>query len=205
MVDLGRIRRVRARHTPADIDVVADHGGKGHMRALVKNRFEHEQIRQVHAAGIGVVQAEDIALAYAVAIFLHHGPKGAGNRAQMPRQSQALRHQPAAGVAEGGGKVHVVLEDAGIGGAHHGQRHLIGDRVHGILEELEQHGVAGGGHGRHSRAGQDRSGARSLAPIPRQRPDMPAPFAHFAPPGDWVRNSATARPPDRQTARSRTP
>ena len=103
LVDLRRIGCVGARHPPACIDMVADDGGKGDVHALMKDRLEDKQVRQVHAALIGIVQAVDIALADAVAIAVDHRAQRAGDRAQVPRQRQPLRHQPPIRRAKGGG------------------------------------------------------------------------------------------------------
>ena len=142
LVDLGGVRRVRARHAAADVGVVADGGGEGDALAVDEDRLEDEDVRQVHAAVEGIVHDEDVARIDVVArsarmIDVERGR----DRAQVPGQGQPLRHQPAVGVGEGGGEIHVVPQHAGIGGAADGQRHLVGDGEHGVLEQLEGDGI----------------------------------------------------------------
>ena len=59
------------------------------------------------------------------------------HRAEMARQGQALRDELAVGIGEARRVVHVVLEHARIGRAEDRQRHLVGDRENGVLEQLE--------------------------------------------------------------------
>jgi hypothetical protein len=66
----------------------------------------------------------------------------------MARQSEPLGNQAAVAVGERRGEIHVVLEDTGIGGAHDGQSHFIGNGGDGALEEFEldrilRHGGSG--------------------------------------------------------------
>ena len=58
------------------------------------------------------------------------------DRAQMARQRQPLRHQPALRVADRGAVVHDVLQHAGIGGAVDRQHHLVADRRDRIAEQF---------------------------------------------------------------------
>ena len=68
----------------------------------------------------------------------------------MQRQRQALRDQPPLAIADRRRKIHVVLEDAGIGRANHRQRHLIGYGHDRGLEQLERDRIVVARHGRHS-------------------------------------------------------
>src|SRR5205814_2238814 len=65
------------------------------------------------------------------------------DRAEVARKREALRDQIALGVGEPGRVIHVVLEHARIGGAEHGERHIVGDGENGVLEELEGNRVHG--------------------------------------------------------------
>ena len=70
-VDLGRIGGVGARDAAADIDVVADGAGEGQPLALVIERLEDEDVRQVHAAVERIVHDEDVARRHVVAEVPH--------------------------------------------------------------------------------------------------------------------------------------
>src|SRR5215472_11788778 len=61
LVDLGRIRRVRARDPSADIGVMAYRPGPCEEFAAAENRLEDEDVRQMHAALKRVVQDEHVA------------------------------------------------------------------------------------------------------------------------------------------------
>ena len=66
-VDLGRVRGVRSRDAPADVGVVADRAGEREPLALVIERLEDEDVRQVHAAVERVVHDEHVARRHVVA------------------------------------------------------------------------------------------------------------------------------------------
>src|SRR5258708_21280550 len=75
----------------------------------------------------------------------------------MSRQCQALRGELAVGVGKPGRVVHVVLEHARIGGAEHGQRHLVGDRKNRVLEQLERNRIVNFSHSLKSLSPMDRA------------------------------------------------
>ena len=136
-VDLGGVRRVRAGDPAADIGVVADGRGEGQALAVVIERLEDEDVGQVHAAVERVVHDEDVARIHVVAVVAHDRFQRGRHRAEMARQSEALRHQLAVGIGEARRVIHVVLQHARIGRAEDGERHLVGDREDRVLEQLE--------------------------------------------------------------------
>ena len=148
-VDLGGIGGVRAGDPAADVAVVAHGAGEREPLARVKQRLHDEDVGQMHAAVEGIVHDEDVARRDVVAKSAHDGGHGRRHRAQMPRQRQPLRRQLAVGVGKARRVVHVVLQHARVGGPEDGERHLVGDREDGVLEELEGDRVRFGGHALH--------------------------------------------------------
>ena len=151
-VDLGAVGRIGARHAPADIGVVADRRGIGDrlaVRCRGEQRLEDEDVRQVHPAVIRVVVDQDVALGDVVAEMPQHRLQRHRDRAEMPRQCEALCGQPALRVAQRGAVVHDVLQHPGIGGAVDRQHHLVAQRGDGVAEQLfgDRIGCAHGGHG----------------------------------------------------------
>jgi hypothetical protein len=67
LVDLRRVRGVRARDASAHVRLVADGRRKGQALALVEDRLEDEHVRDVHAALERVVEAVHVARVHAVA------------------------------------------------------------------------------------------------------------------------------------------
>ena len=63
LVDLGGIGSVGAGHPAADVGVVADHHRERPPLAAEEQRHEHEDVRQVHAAVVGVVHDHGVAVA----------------------------------------------------------------------------------------------------------------------------------------------
>ena len=152
LIDLGGIGGVRPGDASAHVGVVADGGGEGQALAIQVDRFEDEDVGQVHAAGKGVVEGIDVARRHPIAEAFHDFIERRGNRAQMAGDGQSLGHQPAVGRGKRGGVVHVGLEHTGIGRAKDGQGHLVGDGEDRVLEQLERDGVVDLVHG-HSSSG----------------------------------------------------
>ncbi len=117
---------------------MADRAGEGQPLALVEQRLDHEDVGQVHAAVERVVHDEDVALGHVVTEVTHDGFHGGRHRAEMPGQGQALGRELAVGIGEARRIIHVVLEHAGIGRPEDRERHLVGDRENGVLEELQR-------------------------------------------------------------------
>ena len=113
--------------------MVTDHHAKAFQLLLMEERHEHENIRQVHAALIGVVDDDRIAFGQVVAIARQHRGHGLGNGPQMQGDGLGLYHHAAMPVADGGRVVHHILDDLRARGAQHGVGHLIGNGVHGVF------------------------------------------------------------------------
>ena len=145
-VDLGGIGRVRPGDPPADVGVVAHRAGEREPLALVIERLEDEDVGQVHAAVERVVHDEDVARRHVVAVVAHDRFHRRGHRTEVPGEREALCHELALGVGEAGRVVHVVLQHARVGRAEDRERHLVGDREHGVLEELEGDRIVVGRH-----------------------------------------------------------
>ena len=142
--------------------MVADRRREGQAVALVEDRLEHEDVGQVHTAVERIVHHEDIVGMDVVAIVAQHRFDGGRHRAEMARQREALRDQAPVAVGERRGEIHVVAQDARIGGAADGERHLVRDGEDGedgVPEELEAEGI---GPARALRFG--RRACRSSAP-----------------------------------------
>ena len=162
LVDLGRVRRVRAGDPAPDVSLVRGAARERDALAVHEHRLEHEDVGQVHPALEGVVQGVDVALAHVVVVAVEDRGKGGPHRAEVHRQGEALGDDAAPGVGDRGREVHVVAQHPGIGGAAYGHRHLVGGGEQGVLEELEvdridmgrrgtdvgRHGTPRGGHGR---------------------------------------------------------
>ena len=110
---------------------------EGDARAICIERFDDEDVRQVHTAIEGVIHDEDVAWPHVVPELPHDRLERRGNRPEMAGERQPLRDQLAVGVGQRGREVHIVLQHAGVGGTHDGQGHLIGDGKNRILEQLE--------------------------------------------------------------------
>jgi hypothetical protein len=50
------------------------------------------------------------------------------------------------GIGKRRGKIHVVFQDSGVGGARDGEGHLVGNRKEGVFEQLEGNRVLNGCH-----------------------------------------------------------
>ena len=106
----------------------------------------------------------------------HDRGHGRRHRAQMPRQRQALRGELAVGVGKARRVVHVVLQHARVGGPEDRERHLVGDREDGVLEELEGDRVGFGGHALSSHrwcAAKSKLGDGDTSSLPQSRGDAP--------------------------------
>jgi hypothetical protein len=146
LIDLGRVRGIRARHTAADVGVMADRRGKGDPLALEVKRLEDEDVGQMHAAIERVVHRENVAGRHVVPVSIRDHFQRGGNRTEMAGQGQPLRYQLAVGVTECGRVVHVVLEHARVSRAENGQRHLVRDREDRVSKQLEGYRIVSVGH-----------------------------------------------------------
>jgi hypothetical protein len=136
--DFRAVRGVGAGHAAADIGVMADRGGIGDRRVLLggEDRLEDEDVGQVHAAVVGVVQRQHVARGDVAGEMAQGRLQCHRNAAQMAGQAEALRHQTALGVTDRGAVVHDVLEHPGIGGAVDRQGHLVADGGDRVAEQF---------------------------------------------------------------------
>ena len=135
---------VPASGAAADVGIVGDAGGEAEQAVLMEDRPEEEDVREVHAAVVGIVHDEHVAGMDVVGIFPHQRRDGVGDGAEMHRHAEPLGDQPAAGVAEAGGEVHAFPHHLRVGGAHDRDRHLVGEIAEAVLDHLEGHRVGEG-------------------------------------------------------------
>ena len=88
---------------------------------------EHEDIGQVHAALVRVVEDHHVAGCEVVAVAFNHGVHGVRDRTQVQRQAQPLCDQAATPIAKRAGHVHRVFHDGRVRDSHDGQDHLVHD------------------------------------------------------------------------------
>jgi hypothetical protein len=90
------------RSPSADICVVADRSGESDPRAVKIERFDDEDVRQMHAAIEGIIHDEDVAWPHVAPELPHDRLQCRGNRPEMARERQPLRHQLTVGVGQKG-------------------------------------------------------------------------------------------------------
>ena len=71
---------------------MTDHHREGAPRAAKEDRHEHEDVRQMHAAMIGIVHDDDVALMQIALEFRQHRRHRLGDRAEMLGDGLGLRH-----------------------------------------------------------------------------------------------------------------
>ena len=91
LIDLRGVGCIRSRHAAAYIGVMTDHHGKGTPPAAVKNRHEHEDVRQMHAAMVGVVHDNDVAIVQIALELLQHCGHRLRDRTKMLSDGLGLR------------------------------------------------------------------------------------------------------------------
>ncbi|MNV47803.1 hypothetical protein D3C71_1396800 [compost metagenome] len=125
---------------------MADHDAETLEFALIEEGHEHEDVGQVHAALVGVVDDHRVTGREAVAVARLHRGHGFGNGAQVQRDGLGLRDHLAVAVADRGRVVHDVLDDFRARGAQHGVGDFVHDGVHRVLDHGEGDRVDGRGH-----------------------------------------------------------
>jgi hypothetical protein len=113
----------------------------------MKDRVEQEHVLQVLAAGIGVVDGEEVTRLQR----LHwiERPKGledVTDRAELHRDQLSLRHRVAVRVQQRGRPVARFPQDGRIGGAHQLHAHLARRRDQrladdGVVDRIKRHGA----------------------------------------------------------------
>ena len=115
---------------------------------LEVDRLDDVDVGQVHAVGdVRIVEDVDVAGRHAALEVAHEAGHGVVEGAQMHGRGEPLRQRLAAVVEDGGGEIHGVADDAGIGRAHEVERHVVGDGVEAALQNLEQEGIDVAAHG----------------------------------------------------------
>ena len=138
--DLGAVGRVAARDPPAHVGVVQDDGEERNPLVVLEHRPEHEDVVEMARPRIRVVVGEDIARLHVVAEVVEASPEGGHGRAEMHRQGEALGHEPAGAVADGGREVEVVLDHRRARGPDHGEDHVVRDGDEPLVDELAGEG-----------------------------------------------------------------
>ena len=141
----GGLRVVAAGHVAADVEPVACRGDPAEQRAVAEERLHEAEIVEVGAAGIGVVEQEDVA-GLGAAVACHLGDDGAhreSHGADEDRQARGALDERVAG----GGVVQAVTGVAGFGddrverGAIQRRVHLVGDLGEPAVEDGEGDGI----------------------------------------------------------------
>ena len=115
----------RSRHAAADIRPMAVRLAEGDDLAVGKDRPDQAHIGEVRAAGIGIVDGEDVALMHVAVEEAHDVLAGEVQRADMDGDVLiALRGAFALGVMQGAGEIAVV-DDEGIAGPKDLLAHLV--------------------------------------------------------------------------------
>ena len=201
LVDLGRVHGDRPRREPADVDVVRHRRGVPLELALVEDRLDHVEVRQVLAAeAVRIVGDEHVAGLDVLAEVLAHVPHDRRERPELDGEGQTLRDELALAVAERRRVVHRVADDGRVGAAHHDERHLVGHRRERVLDHLEGDGIdRDGGHG---------SRAMSMFPSASIVARQPGGMTHVASysstiSGPSMGQARRARAPARRATRAR--
>ena len=136
-------RREAARHHAAGVRPVAGVGQPGEVRALVEEGKRETHVHQVGAAEVGVVDREDVALAYFVGLVaIRCSVENCMVPTKTGKPQLALRDQLA--VLPGVDAVRAVepLRDYGAEGrANEGEVHLVADLLQAALHHAEGDGV----------------------------------------------------------------
>ena len=86
MKDFCRIRCTRARHPTAHVVVMSDKDGEPEEDITHEYRLKHEDVRQMHATVIRIVQYKNITFLDRIAVFIEHGFNRIRDRAKMKWQ-----------------------------------------------------------------------------------------------------------------------
>ena len=117
--------------------MMGDDDGEALQAVPGEDRLEHEDVGQVHAAGIGIVEDEDVAGPDAVGEAVDDDIHRVRHRAEMQRDGLGLAEDPAVAVAERRRIVEHVADDRRARGAHHRPGHVVDDGVERALDDRE--------------------------------------------------------------------
>jgi hypothetical protein len=108
----------------------------------VKDRRGYVDVREMLAVGfVGIVEDEDVALPDAAGVDRDQLAHGVVEAAELHRRAHALGKRLAGGVADRGGEIERIADDARMGRTHESHRHVVGDAVEAALDDLELEGV----------------------------------------------------------------
>ena len=130
---------------------MANHHRKALQIVSLEDRHEHENIRQMHAALVRIVQNNGIAWRQVVAVILQHHAHGLRYGPQMQRNGLRLGNHVTRRIANGRGIIHHILHDFRSRGANDVIGHLVDDGIEAVLDNGEGDGIDRGGHGHCSR------------------------------------------------------
>ena len=114
---------------------MADHHREGAPFAAEEDRHEHEDVGQMHAAMIGIVHDDDVAVVQIALELRQHRGHRLRDRAEMLGDGLGLRHHLAVAGAQRRREIHHVLDDLGARDADHRVGHVVGDRIEPALDD----------------------------------------------------------------------
>ena len=163
----------------------------GSALAVDEHRHDHGDVRQVGAAGVGVVERERLA-GRELRVARRDRPHAGAHRAQVHRHVRRVGDQAAVGVEQGAGEVEPLLDVHRVRRPLQRRAHRLGDAHEAAVVELERDRIgassaAGAALARRCRCGRGGSG--------RRPPSSPASPAR---PQIWVSARTIKRPPPRR-------
>ncbi len=138
---IGGVARIGARHLAAEIGLVRGIADIADEAAVDEHRRDDADVGRMVLAGlVGMIDDEGIArrgVGKAAADFVDLR----GERPDMQRLRNALRHHAALRVEDREGEILAFLDDGGIAGAQHVERQLARDLQGRLVDDFEIDGV----------------------------------------------------------------
>ena len=138
---IGGVAGIGARHLAAEVGLVRGVADIADEAIVEEHRRDDGDVGRVVLAGlIGMIDDEGVArrgIGKAAADFVHLR----GQRADMQRLRNALRHHAALRVEDREGEVLAFLDDGGIAGAQHVERELTRDLQRRLVDDFKIDGV----------------------------------------------------------------
>ena len=147
LLDIGRVRRHRARRNAADIGVMAARGDPEQDVLAVEDRRADRDVGQMRAAVIGRVDRIGVAGPDLALVLADDGLDRAVHRAEMHRHMRRVGDQRAVAVEHRAGEIEPLLDVHRIGGVLQRHAHLLGDRHEQVVEHFEHHRIGMGADG----------------------------------------------------------
>ena len=113
--DFRRVDGVAAGGASADVGIVRDAGGEANQSLGTKHRLEDEDVRQMHAAFVGIIHDEDVTGIDIAGELAGERLDGIRDRPEMHGDTKPLGDQPALRVAEPGRRNPCSREPPGSG------------------------------------------------------------------------------------------